>query len=203
MLNVLTVTNLPIYLPFNYVPVVFGDPFTGIACTNTTDDAIVFTVPGYFATAGDGVMLSVVASGYLPTTVSEGVEYVVYDVSTDTFEIALPATPSTAIVADGTSTVGSGITVHVLTQGAAWVAAPYGFKPNNTVVALNLNADQSLLYGAQDTSGGSGAPAGPAAFSGSTGATIATLAAGTGAAVTLNWDWIKCTSSYPLVLISA
>lgn len=194
LLNLLA--NLPVYLVYDEAPIPFGDPFTGATATSSTA-AIVWTVVGYEATAGDRVSFSTTsASGqFLDTALSVGVIYYVVSPSTDTFEVS--ATKGGSAIAAVSSTA-SQATVHLVSNQVDGTVMP--FKPGYTVVALNLSTYSVGLYGAPDSSaptpGNYTAPGGPGTF-----ALIATISAGTAALVQLNNDWIKASSTAGLTLI--
>ena len=194
LLNLLA--NLPVYLVYDEAPIPFGDPFTGATATSSTA-AIVWTVVGYEATAGDRVSFSTTsASGqFLDTALSVGVIYYVVSPSTDTFEVSATKVGSAISAVSSTA---SQATVHLVSNQVDGTVMP--FKPGYTVVALNLSTYSVGLYGAPDSSaptpGNYTAPAGPGTF-----ALIATISAGTAALVQLNNDWIKASSTAGLTLI--
>jgi hypothetical protein len=201
LLNLLA--NLPVYLVYDEAPIPFGDPFTGATATSSTA-AIVWTVVGYEATAGDRVSFSTTsASGqFLDTALSVGVIYYVVSPSTDTFEVS--ATKGGSAIA-AASTTASQATVHLVSSQVDGTVMP--FKPGYTVVALNLSTYSVTLYSAPDSSaptpGNYTAPNGPGTFTAITpvGAASAAIAAGTAALVNLNNDWIKCSSTAGCILI--
>ncbi len=63
-MQILNVTNLPIYLPYDKAPVPFGDPIEGITCTSAAPGVI--TAPGYVPTLNDAVQLSFLAAARCP-----------------------------------------------------------------------------------------------------------------------------------------
>jgi hypothetical protein len=194
MLNVLQVSTLPIYLPGNQVPVVFGEPFTGVTITIATPG--VATMVGYFPVLGDAVALS--TTGALPTGLVVGTVYYVVSPSNQTFEFA--ATPGGSAINTSGSQSGTH-TLHILSAASPTMATPYGFKPNNTVIAINLTATGGNLQGANDNSGGSGDPTGPGGFNVIV-AVAAQGAAGSIVAATISYDWLEM-SAGTVALISA
>ncbi|MDE2097464.1 MAG: hypothetical protein KGL39_09485 [Patescibacteria group bacterium] len=187
-MQLLNVTNLPIYLPFDQAPVPFGDPIEGVTCTAATPGVV--TAPGYEPTNGDAVMLSFTAGGSMPGGLTEGTTYYVVSASGDTFELA--ATKGGSAIA--TTTTGADLVLHLLSGEVDGVALP--FKPGNSAVCLNLSAGTLVLQGSADTNNVSGLPGGPASWQ-----TIASVGAGAAALVDLSYDWIRVSTAGTLVLL--
>lgn len=188
-MQILNVTNLPIYLPYDKAPVPFGDPLAVSAFTIAAPG--VATVPGYVPVAGDAVSFSVSAGGTLPTGLTVGTVYYVVSPSTDTFSVS--ATKGGGAITTTGSFVGP-VFVHLLSNQTDGVTIP--FKPGYTVCVLNLSGGTLVLQGASDSGSTYGAPAGPGSFS-----TIASVLAGSAALATLNFDWIRVSTAGTLVLL--
>ena len=187
-MQLLNVTNLPIYLPFDTAQVPFGDPIEGITCTSASPGVI--TAPGYAPTAGDLVALTFLAGGSIPTGLTAGTAYYVVSPSGNTFSVSATK-GGTAI---NTSSTGASLVLHLLSGEVDGVTIP--FKPGNTVVVLNLSGGTLVLQGAPDSNTGYGVPGGPGTW-----ATIKSLTAGTAALATLSYDWIRVSTSGTLVLL--
>ncbi len=192
-MQLLNVTNLPIYLPRDTAQVPFGEPFSDVAVTSGAGAAPAsFVVAGYVPTNNDTVQLSYTSGGSLPSTYTVGTTYYVVNANANgSFELA--TTPG-GVAANSTGT-GAGITMHLLTDQEAEIPLP--FKPGGgTVVCVNQSAGTLVLQGAADTGAGYGDPAGPGAWT-----QIASLAAGSMAQVALNYDWIRVSTSGILSLL--
>lgn len=192
-MQVLNVTNLPIYLPYDEAHVPFGDPLEGVTMTAAAPG--VLTTPGYEPTNGDQIALSYLAGGSMPAPLVVGQAYFAVASANDTCELA--ATKGGAAIT--TTTTGANLVAHLLSGQVDGVGLP--FKPNNTAVCLNLSGGALVLQGAADsgqaTPGqGYNPPSGPGAWQ-----TIATVAAGSAALVTLNYDWIRVSTAGTLVLM--
>jgi len=193
-MQVLPVTNLPIYLPADTAAVPFGDPLEGVTCTSASPGVV--TAPGYDnPKAGDAVQLSFLAGGSMPTGLTAFTTYYVVSPSGDTF--SLSATKGGSAI--NTSSTGASLVLHLISQ-QVW-GVPLPFKPGNTVLVQNLSGGSLVLQGANDSGvaapgQGYNPPAGPGSFS-----TIATVAAGTTVAVQLNFDWIRVSTAATLTLI--
>jgi len=209
-MQVLTVSSLPIYLPYDKAPVPFGDPISDITVTSASPAVV--TAPGYAPTVGDAIQFSASANssgtaGVLPGGISVATTYYVITVPTgDTF------TFSTAKGGSAVATTSSGaglLTLHLVSNQVDGVTIP--FKPGNNAVAVNQNAYSVTLMGASDLSasnlpyGPTGAPAfgqvqGPGTLN-----VITTLtAAGTAGAiqvVKLGYDWIQTSASGTVALL--
>lgn len=188
-MQILNVTNLPIYLPYDKAPVPFGDP---LVATMTIAAPGVVTVPGYDAPViGDAVAFS--TTGALPTGLVVGTTYyVVATVTGDTFSVSATKGGS-AITTSGSQ---SGVhSIHLLSNEVDGVTLP--FKPGNSAVVFNLTGGSLTLQGSADSNTTTfGAPAGPASF-----VTIAVVPAGTAALVQLSFDWIRVSTAATLVLL--
>lgn len=192
-MQILNVTTLPIYLPYDTAPIPFGDAFTGISTDDSTYD--IWTVPGYVPTLNDRVQVFQGAGGTLDPAFTAGTVYYVVSPSTDTFELSATAGGS-AISGGGQST---GINVNVISSAKA-LGPTIPFKPGYTVVVLNLSGGSLTLQGANDSGtsaiGNYQPPAGPGSYH-----TIATVAANSAALAQLNYDWIRVSTSATLVLL--
>lgn len=192
MLNMLVVGTLPIYLPQNQVPAVFGDPYTDVGFTNTSAN---ITIPGYAAEATVGDTLQFTTTGTLPTNFAVATTY--YVVSVSGANVTVSATSGGGAITAGSAGTGTH-TAHILSE--VWQGVPYCLKPNNTVLVLNGTSGSLNLQSAADNSGGSGDPTGPGSFT----TIVAVPAIGSGglAIATLNNDWIQASGSQ-LTLIGA
>lgn len=187
-MELLNVTNLPIYLPFDKAPTPFGDPIEGVTCTSASPGVI--TAPGYAPVNGDQVMLSFTAGGSIPTGLTEGTTYFVVSASADTFEVAA-TNGGSAIDTTGT---GADLVLHLLSGETDGVPLP--FKPDNTVIVVNQSSGTLVLQGASDTNTGFGVPGGPGTWE-----TIVSLATVSMAKATLGYDWIRVSTSGTLSLL--
>lgn len=212
-MQVLNVTNLPIYLPYNKAPVPFGDPIEGVTATAAAPG--VFTAPGYAPVNGDLVAISYTAGGSLPGGISIGTigqypnfvgnaspnpvglaaaAYYVVSASGDTF--SLSATKGGSAIT--TTTTGSNLVVHLLSGQVDGVTLP--FKPGNSVVVENNSGGTLVLQGAMDAGQaapgqGYNPPTGPGTWN-----TIVSLVTGAQANAVLNYDWIRVSTAGTLVL---
>jgi len=192
-MQLLNVTNLPIYLPRDAAHEPFGDPFDDLTATSGAGSApAVFTAAGYEPTNGDMVQLSFTAGGSLPSTYSVFTTYYVVsaDQATGTFELATTA-GGTAANSTGT---GADMVLHLLTEAVQPITLP--FKPNNSALCVNQSAGTLVLQGAPDLGNGSGDPQGPGAW-----VDIASLTAGSMALVALLYDWIRVSTTGTLSLV--
>jgi hypothetical protein len=190
-MQVLNVTNLPIFLGNDRADPPFGDPISGVTCTSAAPGIV--TVPGYNApVAGDAVSLTFTAGGSIPTGLVAGqTYYVVAPIVNNTF--AVSATKGGGAIT--TSSTGSQLTVHLLSFQVDGSLVP--FKSGATVVVLNMTGGSLVLQSAPDANTGVvGNPSGPGAFTAI--ATIPTLSA---ALVTLNNDWIRVSTAATLILL--
>lgn len=225
-MQVLNVTNLPIYLPYDKAPVPFGDVIEGVTCTSASPG--VFTAVGYQPTNGDLVALSYTTGGALPTGIAgtsgglatigqypgyqgnpygDGTNYIgkpiglaanaFYVVSASGNTFSLSATKGGSAI--NTSSTGSNLVLHLLSGQLDGVTLP--FKPGNTVVVRNQTGGSLVLQGAQDSGQ---AAAGTNTYNPPLGPgswnTLATVAAGGSALVNLAYDWIRVSTSATLVL---
>lgn len=224
-MQVLNVTNLPIYLPYDKAPVPFGDPIEGVTCTSASPG--VFTAPGYAPTNGDLVALSYTAGGALPGGIAgtsgglatigqypgytgnpygDGTNYIgkpvglaanaFYVVSASGNTFSLSATKGGAAI--NTSSTGSNLVLHLLSGQLDGVTLP--FKPGNSVVVENNSGGTLVLQGAMDAGQaapgqGYNPPTGPGTWN-----TIVSLTTGQQANAQLNYDWIRVSTSGTLTL---
>lgn len=193
-MQVLPVTNLPIYLPADTAAVPFGDPLEGVTCTSAAPGVI--TAPGYDnPAAGDAVQLSFLAGGSMPTGLTAYTTYYVVSPSGDTFSLA--ATKGGAAIT--TSSTGASLVLHLISQQKWGVTLP--FKPGNTVVVENNTAGALVLQGANDVNvaapgQGYNPPGGPGSFS-----TIVSVPANGQVLAQLNFDWIRVSTAATLTLL--
>jgi hypothetical protein len=187
-MQILNVTTLPIYLPYDISPVPFGDAFDNVSASSSAT-AMVWTVPGYLPNANDQVAFSN-PGGNLDANVTVGQAYFVKTVAGgDTFTIS--ATKGGSAI--GSSGASNGVSVHLVSNQPDGPLIP--FKPGYTVVALNMTGGAILLQGAADanqaTPGNGYYPASqPANFS-----TLANVAATSAAIVQLSTDWINANAN--------
>lgn len=196
-MQVLNVTNFPIYLPRDTAHEPLGDPLEDVVVTQgtgTTDPS--FIADGYEPTNGDAVQLSFTAGGSLPSPgFAEYTTYYVISANQATGSFSLSATKGgTSISHNTVTTGGADIVLHVLSEQAQEIALP--FKPGNSAVCLNLSAGTLVLQGAPDLNAAFGLPQGPGTWT-----QIASLAAGSAALVGLGYDWIRVSTSGTLVLM--
>jgi len=193
-MQLLNVTNLPIYLPRDTAQVPFGEPFSDVAVVSGAGSAPAsFTIDGYVPTNGDTMQLSFAAGGSLPSTYVVGTTYFVVSANdgTGAFELA---TTLGGTAANSTG-VGADITAHLLTDQEQEIALPFK-GGSGTVVVANLSAGTLVLQGAADTGSGFGDPSGPGAWK-----TIASVTAGALALAQLSYDWIRVSTSGTLALL--
>jgi hypothetical protein len=194
-MQLLNVTQYPIYLPADTAQLPFGDPLSDITVTSTTASTV-FTSPGYNPANGDRVGLSAYntasTTGYVPAGFAAGIGYFVVSASNDTFSLA-----STS---NGTAIIGSSsavnLTIHLLS--AQKYGTKHPFKTGDTVVALNLGSTALTLQAAPDVNaaGPFGNPGGPGTYT-----TLATIASASAASVVLSNDWISLTGAGTLALV--
>lgn len=193
-MQVLTVTALPIYLPYDRAPIPFGDPISDISVTSST--TAVVTAPGYVPAAGDRVAfssepISPATTSATPAGITAGTVYFVISPSTDTFSISTTKGGSAVATTDtGTGTQ----TLHLLSNQIDGTTAP--FKTGGSAVCQNLKGTDYTLQGANDSNTGFGNPGGPGSWN-----TIATVTSGSAVLVQLSYDWIRATSAGTLVLL--
>jgi hypothetical protein len=189
-MQLLNVTNLPIYLPYDTARAPFGDPIEGVTATLATPGIV--TVPGYLApVAGDAIALTFLAGGSIPTGLSPGITYyVVAPIVNNTF--ALAATKGGAAIA--TTSTGANLVAHLLSNQVDGVTLP--FKPNNTVLVENNSGGTLALQGAADLNVGVGPPQGPGSWN-----TLQSLTTGQQSLVGLTYDWLRVSTAGTLSLM--
>ena len=194
-MQILTVTNYPIYLPADTAQLPFGDPLEGISCTSASPGVI--TSPGYNPKNGDRVSLSFTAGGSIPTGLTANTPYYVVSASNDTFSLSATSGGS----AINTTSTGANLVLHLLSAQAWGPKLP--FKSGDTAIALNLSGSSVTLQSAADVNQLASYPGGPPTVPGGPGTytTIATIPAGTAASVVLNNDWISLAASGSLLLM--
>lgn len=191
-MKVLSVTTLPIYLPYDVAPIPFGDVFLNVSATANAS-ASIFTVPGYVPAANDAVAFSN-PGGNLDSNINVGQQYYTVNVSGDTFQVAATK-GGAAILGAGAS---NGIAVHLLSNQTDGTVQP--FKTGFTVVVLNMTSGTLLLQGATDANQAApGAGYNPASSPGSF-STLVSVPASSAKEVVLSKDWINANAN-GLVLI--
>jgi hypothetical protein len=217
-----------IYLPLDKAAIPFGDPLPGTVTSAGSGSGAaggVFTIPGYNATTGDAIAISVAGTtgiltslAALTSQVQAGVTYYATSVSGATF--SLTSIKSGALAPAGviavTSTLGQNggqLFVHLLSNQADGPTLP--FKPNNTALAMVLPASvlgttgqvAVTLFGTNDvsnilSSGVYGAPLGPNGSATTGWNVIATIGVNAPKLIQLSYDWIVASgSTNSLVLI--
>lgn len=196
-MQLLNISKLPIYLPYDTAPVPFGDPFSGATVTSAAPG--VFTVKGYTPTQNAAVQLSVSGGAILDTAFAAGVSYYVTSISATAGTFSL----STAKNGTGQSTVttmlqaGGSLTVHLVSNQVDGTVCP--FKTGASVVAMNLGTATVFLQGAPDLNTTTyGNPTGPGA---AVQLVAGGIAPGNAAIVTLSQDWLLTTSAGPGTLV--
>jgi len=190
-MQVLSLTNLPVYLPYDFAEIPFGDPLDD--ATATLASPAVWTVPGYQPTLNDAIVLSVDTGGSLDAAFTPGVRYYVVNPTAATGTFNLSATKGGAGI--NSTATSQGITAHLVSAEKDGVTCP--FKTGGSVVVMNLTGGSLVLQSAPDLNTTTfGDPKGPGAF-----VTIATVAAGAAALVVLNNDWIRVSTAATLVLL--
>lgn len=196
-MQLLNVTNFPIYLPRDVAQGPFGEPFEDVTIvegTGTTDP--IFTIDGYEPTNGDAMQLDFTAGGSLPTGFSAFTTYYVVGANAATGAFSLSATKGGASISHNTVTTGGvNMVAHLLSDQEQEIPLP--FKPGyGSVVVANLSAGTLVLQGAADAGAGFDAPQGPGAWN-----TIVSVGAGAMALAKLSYDWIRVSTSGTLALL--
>lgn len=190
-MQVLNVTNLPIYLPYDTAPVPFGDPLSDTTVTSASPGVV--NVPGYVPVNGAALQFTVSGAGVMPTGLTAATTYYVVSANAATGNFSVSATKGGSAI--NTSSTGTApITTHLISGEVDGVPMP--FKPGATVVVLNLSGGSLVLQGAPDLNTGFGNPGGPGTY-----VTLATVAAGSAAIAQLSQDWIRVSTSGTLVLL--
>jgi hypothetical protein len=205
-MQVLTlVSGLPVYLPYDYAHVPFGDPFNDVTITSSIVGQQV-SVQGYQATSNDLVMFSVNSGSTIAANVTANYVYYVTSAATNgangTFYISLTKGGSVIASATGQNATSGQVVLHLISNQIDGTVLP--FKAGASVVALNTTANPVWLLSAADTYGGtpgvvaalgSSPPGGPATF-----AVVASVAAGAAAVLSLNNDWVKSSNGNLILL---
>jgi hypothetical protein len=196
-MQLLNVTTLPIYLPYDTAHVPFGDAFEDVSITSSV--TAIVTVPGYDAPQlYDRIIFSDLTSGAIESTglAVQTIYYVQGSIAGDTFAISSTSggnpLPTLAALVSGSATV------HLISGQVDGVTLP--FKPGYTVLVENNNPYAVSLYGAPDKNpnlaiGNYQPPQGPGAAT-----LIATLTSGQQTLVQLGFDWIYTSASGTLTL---
>lgn len=202
-MQVLTLSTLPIYLPYDVAPVPFGD-VVPVTVTAAAPGVVTLLDAGYVPANGDVVAFSFLAGGALPGGLSMGAigqyaatntaglaqfGYFVVNATATTFQVS--ATKGGAGIT--TSSTGTNVVVHLLSGKVDGVTLP--FKPGNSVVAENNTAGSLTISTAADANvaapgQGYNPPSGPGSFT-----VIATIPAGAAQVVQINNDWIKASGT--------
>lgn len=192
-MQVLSVTNLPIYLPYDKAPVPFGDPISDAAITLASPGVV--TVPGYVPTNNDAIAFSIpVGGGTLPAAIVAGTVYFVVSAVPATGAFSVAATKGGAAINTATASTGI-ITAHLLSNEVDGVFCP--FKTGATVVVMNLTGGSLTLQGAPDLNLTQyGNPQGPGVY-----VTLAVVPATSAALAQLSQDWIRVSTAATLVLL--
>lgn len=189
-MQLLNVTNFPIYLPQDKAQIPFGDAIEGVTCTSAAPGVV--TVPGeYIAANGDLVSLTFLTGGSMPTGLTYGTPYYVVSAS-GAATFSLSATKGGSAIT--TSSVGASLVLHLLSGETDGVTLP--FKPNNTVLVENNTGGTLVLQGAPDANAGVGPPQGPGTF-----VTIVSVTANSRALAQLTFDWIRVSTAATLSLV--
>jgi len=198
-MQILAVTNLPIYLPSDVAHVPFGDPIGGVTCTSASPG--VFTVPGYDApAAGDLIAFTfTLPGGSIPTGITAATPYYVVSPSGATFSVS--ATKGGSAI--NTSSTGANLVAHLLSGEVDGVTLP--FKPSNTVVVENNSGGTLVLQSTNDLNvspagSSSLSPTYPGGPNASNWATLLSLTSGQIGQCALNNDWIRVSTSGTLYL---
>lgn len=199
-MQVLNVTSLPIYLPYDKAPSPFGDVFDDGSATLASP--AVFTAVGYVPVVGDSVGLSVDTGGSLDAAFTVGQRYFV-KTSPGANTFTLSATNGGAAI--NSTAASSLLAIHLLSNQVDGTTGP--FKSGSVAVVLNLSGGSLTLQSAPDTntSGQYGRPTGPGAYAtvpfatGVAGGGV--VAAGSAALIQLNNDWIRVSTAATLVLL--
>jgi hypothetical protein len=189
-MQLLNISKLPIYLPYDKAPLPFGDPLSNVAFTVATPS--VFTVKGYTPTQSDAVQLSVSGGWVLDTNFAVGTRYYVTSIAAATGAFSLTTVANgTPITSYTTAGAVGNTTIHLVSNQMDGVVQP--FKSGATVLAMNLGTATVFLEGAPDLNTTTyGNPQGPG-----TAVLLATLTSGSVALVNLSQDWILTTSAGP------
>lgn len=197
-MQILNVTNLPIYLPADRAQVPFGDPVNGATITLASPG--VFALPGYVPTNGDQISFTIpVGGGTLPAAIVAGTRYFVVGAVAATGVFNVAATLGGAAINTATASTGV-ITAHILSPVLYGTLCP--FKSGATVVVENNTAGTLVLQGAPDSGQAAAGtntynpPSGPGAYS-----TIASVPANGRAVATLSADWIRVSTAATLTLV--
>lgn len=206
-MQVLTLSTLPIYLPYDKAPVPFGD-IVPVTVTAAAPGVVTVGDVGYVPANGDLVAFSFLAGGALPGGLSMGAigqygpsptvpntaglaqfGYYVVNASAQTFQVS--ATKGGSAIT--TSSTGTNVVIHLLSGQVDGVTLP--FKPGNSVVAENNTGGSLTISTAPDSNvaapgQGYNPPSGPGSFT-----VIATIPAGGAQVVTINNDWIKASGT--------
>lgn len=188
-MQLLNVTNAPIYLPWNTSPLPFGDVLGGITCTAANPGVV--TSVGYTPTNGDIVSLSFTAGGSMPTGLTAGTSYYVVNASGQTFQVS--ATKGGAGI-NTTGGTGSNLILHLLSAQVDGTTQP--FNSTNSCIVVNMSGGTLVLQGASDANPTAGYPTGPGSYS-----TIVSVPTLSMRLANLNYDWIRVSTAGTLQLL--
>lgn len=192
-MQVLSVTNLPIYLPYDTAPVPFGDPFSDATITLASPGVV--SVPGYVPVNNQAIVFSIpVGGGTLPAAIVAGTVYFIVGAVPATGAFNVAATKGGAAINTATASTGI-VTAHLVSAEIDGPVCP--FKTGATVVVMNLTGGSLTLQGAPDLNVTQyGNPQGPGAF-----VTLAVVPATSAALAQLSQDWIRVSTAATLVLL--
>lgn len=192
-MQLLSVSQLPIYLPYDTAAVPFGDPLDDLTCTSAAPG--VLNAPGYVPKNGDAFQISFLAGGSIPTGLTANTTYYVVSANAGTGAFSAAATKGGSAIT--TSSTGASLVLHLVSQEVDGVTLP--FKPGNTV--LLQGAAGLILQGANDSGvlapgQGYAPPAGPGSWN-----TIATIPTSGSILCQLSYDWIRISTAASAVLL--
>lgn len=197
-MQVLNVTALAIYLPYDNAPVPFGDPLSDVSITVSTVGCIVSAVGYNTPKVNDAIAFSTTSSSAISSTLVMGATYYVQAIiSTANGQFTI-STAKGGVVASSLSstTAGKGATLHLLSNQVDGSLIP--FKTGGSVVAINMSGQVTALYQSPDLNTTTyGNPQGPNT------AIVTTTSLNTGAVamVQLSNDWIYASSGGNVVLL--
>jgi|GEM_PF-6917135 len=124
-MQILNVTNLPIYLPGDKAPLPFGDPFEDATATAASPG--VFQVPGYDnPVAGDSLAFTFLAGGSIPGGINPAQTYYVVNPTAGAGTFNVAATKGGTAI--NTTSTGASLVAHLLSGEVDGVTLP--FKPH-------------------------------------------------------------------------
>lgn len=197
-MRILSVSNLPIYLPGDHAQVPFGDPIGGFAITLASPG--VATVPGYVPANGDAIQLAIpaVGGGTIPAALAVATTYYVVGATPSAGTFNLAATKGGSAINTASASTGQ---VYAILKSGENYGTTTPFKPGYSVIVRGTPA--LVLQGANDVNYASGygngaaqlPPGGPSSWN-----TIATIPASGAIEAVLNYDWIRVSTSASVTL---